>query len=314
MAYTLSELAAASPNYFVKGVMDMFVEETQLMRQLRFVGVEGLSASVAYTDDRGTAGFYGIGEEIVPTEIHPKALAHSILELVGEVEIPRLAKKGFAQADLVEMNTRNETRRMGEVFEYEMFYGSGVGQSLKGLHALANAGYMQEIHLAGASATPKACTLLDLNRAIQMMRGKAQLIVMSETTFLYFNALLQLKGSYQTTRDAFGVLCTEYQGLPVIHLPGLLETELCGASDGQYDAATGGSSSSIWVLNLRPSDGLFGIQNGSMGTEYFDKTERKVGEKVRMVWDCGIAVYPKWCGVRIDNVDVDGTWSVAGED
>lgn len=312
MAYTLAELAAASPDEFVSGVMDYFVQETQLMKRLKWTTVEGLSANVVYTEDRGVAGFYGINETIIANEIHPKTLAHSILELVGEVVIPRLAKKGFSQDDIVEMNTRNETRRMGEVFEDELFYGNGSGQSLLGLHALANAGYMQEIHLT-ANATPAGCSLLKLNQAIQMMRGKAQVICMSLTTYLYFNALLQLKGSYNTDRDEYGDLQTMYQGLPVLALPFLKETELTGSGDGQYDADTGGGASSIFVLNLRPSDGVFGIQNGGMDTEYFKQTEDKVGEKVRLIWDCGIATYPKWCGVRIDGVDVDGAWTVAGE-
>jgi len=211
MAYTLAELAAASPDEFVSGVMDYFVQETQLMKRLKWTTVEGLSANVVYTEDRGVAGFYGINETIIANEIHPKTLAHSILELVGEVVIPRLAKKGFSQDDIVEMNTRNETRRMGEVFEDELFYGNGSGQSLLGLHALANAGYMQEIHLT-ANATPAGCSLLKLNQAIQMMRGKAQVICMSLTTYLYFNALLQLKGSYNTDRDEYGDLQTSTKG------------------------------------------------------------------------------------------------------
>jgi len=82
----------------------------------------------------------------------------------------------------------------------------------------------------------------------------------------------------------------------VLALPFLKETELTGAGDGQYDADTGGGASSIFVLNLRPSDGVFGIQNGGMDTEYFKQTEDKVGEKVRLIWDCGIATYPKWRG------------------
>jgi len=312
MAYSLAELKAAAPNDFLKGVMDFFIEETQLMRKLKWVTVAGLTANVTYTEDRGVAGFYGINEEIVPNEIHPKTLAHSVLELVGEVEIPRLAKKGFSQESILEMNTRNETRRMGEVYEEGMFYGTGQGQSLAGLHAHANGGFMQEIHLA-SSGTPGACSLLRLNQAIQMMRGKAQVICMSLNTYLYFNALLQEKGSYTTDRDEFGQLVTMYQGLPVMALPVLSEKETNDSTTERYNGiGAAGAASSIWVLNLRTSDGVFGIQNGGMTTDHFDKIERKVGEKVRLVWDCGLAIYPKWCGVRIDGVDPVGQWTLAG--
>ena len=151
--------------------------------------------------------------------------------------------------------------------------------SFDGLAKLAPSGQTLEV-----GATGGALTLALVDQLIDLVKGgKPDILLMSRRTRRKLKALLTASTHYvESGSSEFGRQVMFYDGIPVY------------VSDFQPDTETGsggGSAlSSLYAIQFAESDGLVGLQNGSIEVVDIGQLETKDASRVRIRWYCGLAL------------------------
>jgi hypothetical protein len=164
-----------------------------------------------------------------------------------------------------------------------------------------------------ASAANRRKFLNKLNKAIKFAgldsgRGKGA-IYMNEALYLGLTATLQGSGLLDTSKDQFDRMFTTYAGLPIYDTgyKSDLSTEIIGVTEG-----TGAHSTSLYVVRWDKTDGLIGVQNGTM--DVYDplggrEMETLPAYLLRMDWGTMIVPRSDFCISRLGGVADPSTWT-----
>jgi len=291
----------------VPGVIETYLETSPLMEKLDFKTVSGSAIAINREGTLPTVSFHspnGVWTESTGT-FTPITFALTILG--GDCDVDNFLQTTEGNInDAMVQQIKMKSKVMARDWEKTAFYGDSSGtQEFDGLHALCDdSDYIDTEMLlhCGTTATGAALTLAKLDEAIDKveMLGSPTCILMNKNIRRRMQAYLRANGSYTTARSEFGNYEMMWRDIPIMGSDWLVQTETISGSS--YSAKTGGATSSIFVVYSNSTDGLFGIQNGTIQTEKFDKLENKDGKRIRLKWYTGLGVAGGHAISRIDGI------------
>jgi hypothetical protein len=303
MALTLTEAQTLSQNKLVKGIVEELIKESPLLARYPFVTLNGnaLAINREDVDNMGSVGFHPIGGVWTESSAEFSQVTFALKVLGGDCDVDNLIQASMSNInDQMAAQVKIKTKLMAHEFEDCAIYGDASNSNeFDGLHALVASG--MQVH-AGSSSTGAALTLAKLDELVDMVvGGKPDLLLMNKNIRRRLTAYLRTVGSYTTGRDEFGRTWAMWgDDIPIISTDWITQTETI--SDGAYSAKTGGNTSSIFAIRFGEGDGLCGIQNGSIQTEYWDKLEQKDASRTRIKWYVGQALYSTTAVARLDGI------------
>ncbi len=313
MAITLVESANLSQNKLLKGVIQEVYHTEEFLRLLPFQELEGNALAYNREDptDMGSVGFKAVNGVWTESTATFNQYTASLYPLGEDADVDNLIGKSRSNINnQMAVQIKIKSKLMARKFMEQAIYGvAATSNGFDGLHTIiASSGSSQRITTA-VSATPAAMTCELLDQAIDMCEaGKPDCILMSKGTRRNMNKYLRVVGSYTTSRDDYGKVWQVWgDGIPIVVTDWIYDTELCDAS-GMFSAATGGASSSIFVVKFGEGDGLIGLQNGGIVTETWERLETKDAARTRIKWYCGLALLSTKALVRIGNIS-DAVWT-----
>lgn len=314
MALTLAEWGLLSQDKLLKGVVQEIIYTEPLMGLLPFMEIEGNSLAINREDpdNTGTAGFVNpVSHTITSSEGKVEQVTFALKELVGQADVPGLVQRTRANInDPMAVQVKLKAKQMAKAFGEQVIYGdASATNGFDGLVKLYDSTNMV-VH-ASADASGASLSMSYLDEAIDMVSkiGKPTAILMSKKMRRAITKYLRTVGSYDTERDDYGRVWQVWgDGIKFVVTDFQNDTEQLDSS-GHYSAPTGGSTTSIWVLYISEGDGLFGIQNGGIRYDTWEKLEAVDAARTRLVWYCGIALGSTLSIARIDGIlpDADVT-------
>jgi len=317
MALTLSEAQNLSQNMLRKGIVELLVKEIPLFRLLPFVTIEGnaLAVNREDTSNMGSVSFKGINGNWTSDEAETTQVTFSLYTLGGQADVDNLIQKSMSNFnDQMAAQVAIKTKLMGHEFESRCIYGdASVSNGFTGLHALMDAvdDGVQTLHMSeNDDGSGDVLSMKTLDEAIDNCKraGTPGAIILAPAMMRSISQYLRSVGSNMSKRDEYGhqweVWGTDEVPFVVSDQINIVETI---GNDNKYSGATGGATTSIFVVHFGEGDGLVGVQNGGIVTEQFDKLESKDASRTRVKWYTGIALYSTLAVVRIDGILPNGT-------
>jgi hypothetical protein len=278
---TLAESAKLTQDQLLAGVIETIIEESPMLRYLRWLGVEG--NSFAYNQEATLAGaqFYAVNAVWSEGTMTFTKKTASLAILGGDADVDNFIRRTRSrETDQRAVQTAAKAKDVARKWETTMIAGdvTADANAFDGLRRLTVAG--QEVSMGTNGA---ALTLAKLDELIDAVKGgKPHLLLMSKRTRRALKALLQASAHYvEQGADQFGRQVMLYDGIPV------------EVSDYQPDNETQGSSnaaSSIYAIQFSESDGLVGLTNGGVEAIDVGQLETKDASRVRVRWYVGLAL------------------------
>jgi len=303
MALTLGEAQSINQNLLHKGIVEEMINESPLVKRLPFVTVTGNAIQINREDasNTGSVGFKAVGDVIPESSAQFTPVTASLTTLIGDCDVPNLVQQSMSNVnDMMAAQVKIKSKLMANAYETACIYGDDSNTNeFDGLHNLIDATNMA-VHM-GSSSTGAALTLRKLDELMDKIRGgKPDMLLVNRTVRRNLSAYLRTVGSYMTERDKYGDLWLFWQDVPIVVSDFITQTETI--SSGAYSAKTGGATTSIFAIRFGEGDGLCGIQNGGMQTEFWERLEEKDAQRTRIKWYCGLALYSTKAVARLDGI------------
>ncbi|MBA2448352.1 MAG: phage major capsid protein [Chloroflexi bacterium] len=278
---TLAESAKLTQDQLRAGVIETIIEESPMLRYLRWLDVQG--NSFAYNQEATLSGaqFYPVNALWTEGTMTFTRKTASLAILGGDADVDNFIHRTRSrETDQRAVQTAAKAKDVSRKWEQTTINGAVAtdANSFDGLATLAVAG---QTITAGANGA--ALTLALLDQLVDAVKGgKPHLLLMSKRTRRALKALLQASAHYvEQGADQFGRQVMFYDGIPV------------EVSDYQPDTETQGSSnlaSSIYALQFSDADGLVGLTNGGLDVIDVGQLESKDASRVRLRWYVGLAL------------------------
>lgn len=304
MAVTLAQAKNLSQDKLVKGIVEELIKESPLLARYPFINIQGNSLAVNREDpsNMGSVAWHPVGGIWTESSASFTQESFVLKKLGGDCDVDNLIQRSMSNInDQMAAQIKVKTKLMAHEFEQVAIYGdSEKAPEFDGFHRLV-ASNMQ-VHMVDSGTTGAALTLEKLDELVdKVVGGKPDILLMNKNIRRRLTAKLRLIGSYQTERDEFGRTWAMWgDDIPIIATDWITQTE--SLSDGGYSGKTGGNTSSIFAIRFGEGDGLVGIQNGSIETEYWDKLESKDASRVRIKWYVAHALYSTTALARLDGI------------
>ena len=302
MALSLLESANLSQDKMAPGVVEEMLTVSPMLQRFPFIEIVGNSLAINREDPdaMGSVNFRAVDGVWVASEAGFDQPTFNLHTLGEDCDVPNLIQKTRSNLnDQMSVQMAIKAKLMAYKFEEQAIYGDvDTSHGFDGWHALVTSG--QQIH-QGSSTTGAALTFVLLDELFDLIKGgKPDVIVMSMAVRRRLSQKLRTVGSYTTDRDDYGNYFVVWNETPIIASEQLLQTETI--SGDSYALPTTGACSSIFAIRFGEGDGLCGIQNGGIVTEFFEKLETKDASRTRIKWYCGQALYQTLALARLDGV------------
>ena len=285
MALTLTQAELYTTNSVYAGVIDEFYRASPIFPRMPFDDVVGNAHQYLRESTRGNAPFRSPTE--VWTESTPTQTQVTVaLKILGDdADIDNFLKKTRSNhTDIEGEIIAGKARDLKFAFLDAFYYGDDAVNSKEfdGLHLLIPSGNRIA---QGSGSTAAALQVSNIDAVIDEIEGYVpDILVFPKVVRRRLNAYMRLNGgTYQETRDEWGNMVSEYNGVPLYVDDSLVTTETIAS--GTYSAKTGGTNTgSIFAIRFDPK-AVFGIQNGGVETyKVSDNLETKDGSRWRIKW------------------------------
>lgn len=302
MAVTLAQSAVLSQDKLTRGIIEELIRESPILAKLPFVTLVGnaLAVNREDPDHMGNVGFYGAGDVWTESAARFLQSTFALTTLGGDADVPNLIQRTRSNInDQMAAQVKIKTKLMGHAFEESFVYGNEtVANQFAGLHRFME-GIPDARHLHAGGA-PLTMALLD-ELVDSLLGGKPDMILVNKAIRRRISQALRAVGSYQTERDDYGNYWVMWNEVPIGATDFINQTEALNPA-GEYDAAVGGVTSSIFAFRFGEGDGLAGIQNGGIETEVWPRLEQRDAMRTRIKWYCGTALYSTTALARVDGI------------
>lgn len=303
MALSLLESANLSQDDLAPGVVEEMLTVSPMLQRYPFIEIVGNSLAINRedTDNMGSVNFRPVDGVWVASEAGFTQVSFNLHTLGEDCDVPTLIQKTRSNLnDQMSVQMAIKAKLMAYKFEEQAIYGDvDTSHGFDGWHTLINDSE-RHIHM-GSGTTGAALTFAKLDELFDLIKGgRPSAIVMSMEIRRRFSEKARDVASYRTERDDYGNYFGIWNETPVIASEQLLQTETI--SGGAYALPTTGLCSSIFAVRFGEGDGLCGIQNGGIVTEFFEKLETKDASRTRIKWYCGQALYQTLALARLDGV------------
>lgn len=295
MALTLSESAKLSNDMLQRGVIETIVEQSPMLRYMRWLQVEGNSFKYNQEGTLGGASFFAVNSAWTEATATFTQKMASLSILGGDADVDNFIQRTRSDHnDQRAIQTALKAKDVGRKWEQTVISGDVAldANSFDGLKKLVPAGQTNFPAAAGGSLT---VALLD--ELIDLVKGgKTDLLLMSKRTRRKLKSLLQASAHYvESGTDAFGRQVMFYDGIPV-------EVTDFQPDNEPANNGTGNTFSSIYAIQFSESDGLVGLTNGGVEVIDVGQLESKDGSRVRVRWYVGLALLRDSAVARMNGV------------
>lgn len=280
---TLTEMQKLSTESLTAGVIDEIINRDPITPRIPFRDFQGTQLTYVRESSVPSGQFYDVDETIVEGTPTTQQINVSMKSVGLHADTP-----GFYDT-LENVNAirayyiRGAAKGVMETVADKVVYGNsttGSSKEFNGIQALLPSGQTVLEGVAGASAgdagTGGALAMASLDAAIHNVRnGNIDVITMTRALHRRFSGFVNFSSTntpIQTGRNEFGQFITTYGNYPIAFNDFQTQTE--AVSSNNFNAKTGGSTSSLFLLQFgdESSDkpGIFGIQ-GPGGMEVMPK-------------------------------------------
>jgi hypothetical protein len=295
VALTLSESAKLSQDMLQRGVIETIVEESPMLRYMRWLGVEGNSFKYNQEATLGGASFFAVNANWTEGTATFTQKTASLAILGGDADVDNFIQRTRSDVnDQRAIQTALKAKDVARKWENTVLTGSIAldSNSFDGIRTLVPAG--QTIFPAAAGGS---LTLALLDELIDLVKGgKPDLLLMSKRTRRKLKSLLQASAHYvESGADQFGRQVMFYDGIPV-------EVSDFQPDNEPANNGTGNTFSSIYAVTFSEADGLVGLTNGGVEVIDVGQLESKDGSRVRIRWYVGLALLRDSAIARMNGV------------
>jgi hypothetical protein len=318
MAITLANAQALSQDKLVKGIIEEVRKSSPFLDKLSFVNTTGNALKVVReSDTMGSAGFIGANDVITSTEATFDTDTYALYLAATQADVPNMYRAVLSDFnDQMKAQVKVKSKKLAWLIENQLYYGVAASSNgFDGLQTMAAETYDHTFprqfvaHADGSTGTEAVLTMLRLDAVIDSFRGGLpDVMFMSKTLRRYFASYLRTVGQIEVgDRNEWGQYFDKYRGIPIVASDLISDTEQHVSLGTAATVVSGETSTSIFFVRFGDGDGVTGIQNGSIKTEYFDTLEDKDCSRVRMKWYVGLAAYALDSFAVMVNVDPNGT-------
>ena len=304
MGVTLEQAQLATQDKVVRGVIETLRRRSPLLKRYEFVTLLGNALAINREDPSNppSVDWRQVGGVWTESVGNILQVTFPLKILGGDCDVDNFLQTTRSDKfDLMKAQIKMKAKKMAYTFDETCIYGdSSVGNSFDGYHKLVDSS--MQFH-AGTDEAGGVLTLAKLDEAIDAVGelDKPSFILANMGTVRRLNGYLRGVGSSQVERDEYGDYVEVYRGIPILGTYWITQTETCDAS-GVYSGKTGGALTSVFVVFVGEGEGIVGLQNGGIQKEFFPKLENKDGQRTRLKWYVGQALYNPLALARIDGI------------
>jgi len=280
MALTLTESGKLSNDMVQRGVVETIVEESPILRMLRFETIEGNSFKYNQETTLGGAQFYAVNATWTEATATFTQKTANLAILGGDADVDNFVQRVRSNIqDQRAVQTALKAKSVSRQFE-QTFVGGDTAtdaNAFDGLWKLAAAGQTLDVNAAVSLA--KVDELIDLIKG-----GKPDLILTTKKQRRTVKGLFQASAHYvEPGESSFGRQVMMYDGIPFEVSDFLSDVET-------QTVLSGGAQSSMYAIHFSEADGVVGLQNGGVEVIDLGQLESKDAQRVRIRWYVSIAL------------------------
>lgn len=301
MPMTLLEYSKTFQNPLQSGVVQIYAQESAILRVLPFTSIAGNAYSYNREDTLPGIGFRGINEAFSESVGVLNPQTESLVIAGGDADVDKfLIDTEGAERRAIE--TASKIKAMSLVWGAKFFKGSTLTEAREFDGLQVRLGGAQLIG-AGATSGGDALSLAKLDEAIDQTYQPTH-IAMSKAMRRLLSAAARtsgVAGNLVWDKDEFGRQVAMYNGLPILEI----EEDNTGAQVlGFTEANPGGgspASTSIYVMSLG-QDTLFGIQAAPPDVRDLGEQDSKPVFRTRVEWYSGLALRHPRAATRLNGI------------
>ena len=262
MALTLAEADKYSTNQVLVGVAETTVDANPLLGIMPFTPVLGNAVQYQRENAASNPTFIAAGGTVIEGTPTTSLITAALKILIGDADIDKFlrvtrSKDQDLEAELLAMKARNFADTWGD----KAVYGSidADPNEFDGLHQIIEDDATAQVVHASVDATSDPGALSELDQMIDLVRPRANVLIMSRRSMRSIQTLARAQGRELALDRIAGINrpLQFYADIPMLPCDFITDTETLTAG-GAFLAKTGGDASTIFALRMDEA-GLFGI-------------------------------------------------------
>jgi len=304
MPMTLADAAKATNDVVVRGVIQVIIKESGVLRHLPFMNLTGTALTWAREKNASTVGWHAVDDtwtESVGT-LDPATAKLAILG--GDADVDNFLQQTYHDPnDITALVLEEKAKTTAYAFNDAFFNGDSavVTNQFDGLRkqagtpAITYGGLTATVRAWSEGANGATLTLDTMDKVIDALKGgRPDVLFCSKRTRRKLATLRRASGSLlETWQDLSGRHNWMYDGIPLEVDDNLLDTETQG---------TNADCSSIYAVRFGYKTGTMGLQNGTIQVIPVGDLETKDARRHRIKWYCGLVVFAPYSYVRLAGV------------
>lgn len=301
---TLADAAKITNDMVVRGVIQVIIKESGVLRHLPFMNLTGTALTWGREKNASTVQWHAVDDTWVENvgTIDPATAKLAILG--GDADVDNFLQQTYSDPnDITAVVLEEKAKTTAYAYNDAFFNGdSGVTANqfdgLKkqaGTPAVAYTGLTASVRAWSEGANGATLTLDHMDRVIDALKGgRPNVLFTSKRTRRKLANLRRASGSLlETWQDMSGQHQWMYDGIP-------LEVD-----DNISDAETQGTNtdcSSIYAVRFGYKTGVMGLQNRTLQVIPVGDLETKDARRHRIKWYCGLVIFAPYSYVRLAGV------------
>jgi len=298
MAMTIVEASKLSNDILLEGVVENVVKDSPVLANMPFIEIVGNGLTFNRENALPEIDFYDVGDtwnESTPTFTQITA---TLKIMGGDADVDNYLKATRSnvqdlEAAVLELKAKALRHKWEEMF----LYGDSavVAEQFDGIRKLIDTTVAGTQLVSIGTAGGAALTLIKLDEVIDAVKGgKPDALIMSKRTRRLIQDLTRAAGfNLETSKDAFGIFLTMYNGIPFWVNDFQLDThQTAGAGAANVEiSTTTGDESVIYAVQLGEG-ALAGLTSpGHIQVETIGSLETKDASRTRIKWYTSIALF-----------------------
>ena len=255
MAITLAQSALLSTNQVYKGIVQTAYTFSQVLRWLKFDGIQGNALQYARELAASTATVYDPGDTIGEGTTTFSQITTALKRIIGDAAIDEFAQQTRSdQMGQTAVQIALKVRAVAEYFE-NCFVTGDTGSNSKqfdGLRVMCTTANSNRVGCSNDQVDGAILTLDDLDTLIDTVKGPVDLLIMSQKSKRKLKNLFRSAGTSLDVRQELGMPIDYYSGIPIAATNFITDTLTKGGST---------DTSEIYAVSLAEGFGVVGLQN-----------------------------------------------------
>lgn len=267
LTLTLADSLNLTTDTLQAGVIETLATESKILADIPFMNIEGSAYSYNVETELSEVKFRKVGDPIIPgkPEFKPATAALKILGDEAIVDTFQAKVHGNIN-DLMAIEVHLKAKAVSHKFEKTFI----AGDSVKNEDEFDG---IDKLMAADQKVAATAVIADDVDYLLDLIQGEADVLVMNKKTRRKFVAENRSYITY--TQNKFGAKLAVYGDTPIMDL----ESEIL-AEDGV-----------IYALKYGAKEGVCGLTNGGVTTNYLGEVDNAPQLKTRIEWFVGLAVF-----------------------